>query len=227
MTIDIGTCSDDRRALIKSPSLGNTITATVKEPCRLLQPTFIVEYNSSLIDCNYIRAFGRYYFINDMIMLVGHRMELVCSIDALYTYSEAIQRIQADIARQENLVEPYLPDENYIFLDTYDVIGVLPSTTYVEFYTYGDTDECYVLGVAGADNTHKGEVDGFTALTSEPSDYQTRFMFYYVNKGTTAYPNMIPIGTLITNGEVSSGDASSYAYMVSNYGTIYRNNNLP
>lgn len=223
MNISIGTTSDDARVLNKTYSFSKTVQATVKYPCNILTPSFVIEYDASVLSCNYVSAWNRLYFINPnggFTVLTGHRLQIDCMVDALTTYRNEISRLNVDVARQEHIVEPYLPDEKFIFLDTYDVVGVLPSSEFNPFKTTGLAP--YVLAVAGGENVHKYEVDGFEYITTAPSDWSTNYINYFINVGTVANPNMRVIYSAVEAGFlVDASQASNFEQVKALY-DIYR-----
>ena len=79
--------SDDPRSLDKT--LGEAIatkTITPTESCDILNPTFILDYNSNYASCNYIHVdspFNRYYFITDMKIDIGKKIVISCAVDVL------------------------------------------------------------------------------------------------------------------------------------------------
>ena len=225
MQIIIGSTSDDRRNLNKTITTIATIDAQLKQPCDVLNPVFIISYSSRYVTTNYVTAseLGRKYFINNINLLPGNRVELSCSVDVLTTYNNAIRSLTVNVNRQENIVEPYLPDTSYIYLDTYDVVNMLPTTRINNNFLQSGTSSEYffILGVAGGANTHQNDIPGFTLLTSEPSDWSLRFMFYYVNLSSNDNPQMENIGNLISQGQVSASDASSFSTMQTYYGAVY------
>lgn len=225
MQIIIGATSDDRRKLNKTITTIATIDAQLKQPCDVLNPVFIISYSSSYVTANYVTAseLGRKYFINNINLLPGNRIELSCSVDVLMTYNNDIRGLTVNVNRQENIVEPYLPDTSYIYLDTYDVVNMLPTTRINNNFLQSGTssDYFFILGVAGGANTHQNDIPGFTLLTSEPSDYATRYMFYFVNTSSNDDPDVVIIGQLISQGQISASDASSFSTMQTYYGAVY------
>lgn len=223
MQITIGSTSDDKRKLSKSFS-GTNITAKLKQPCDILNPIFIISYDKAYMTANYIYVpdFARYYFINNISVMPGNRAELSCSVDVLMSYQQAIKSLKVDVERQEHLTEPYLPDPSYVYLNTYDVINLLPELINSSFLQNAVSGADYfILGVSGAPNAHINDIDGFTELESEPSDWQLRYMFYFVNTSSNDNPQMEIIGNLITQGQISASDASSFATVQLYYGHVY------
>lgn len=113
MVITIGTTSDDRRKLTKSFS-GNDITVQLKAPCDILNPVFILSYNSGYLTANYLYCpeFKRYYFINNIQVITGNRIEISCSVDVLMSYNSQIKNLSCNISRNESLRSAYISDSN-------------------------------------------------------------------------------------------------------------------
>lgn len=152
MKITIGQTSNDRRVLNKSFS-GTEITVDLKRPCDILTPSFILDYNVTWLTCNYLYCpdFNRYYFINNVSVNTGQRIELACSVDVLMTYRNQINTITCNVFRNENLRTPYISDSNK------------PLTTKTQTQTYvfdknpfvsGDGYTDYVLAVIGGAQSH-------------------------------------------------------------------------
>ncbi len=225
MQITIGSTSDDRRKLNKAFS-GTQVTVQLKAPCDVLAPVFILSYNAAYITANYLYApeLGRYYFIDNISIAPGAKLELSCSVDVLMTYNQQIRNLTVAVARQENLVEPYLPDASYVYLNMYDVVAMLPTSRSNSAFLQSTGTYYFVLGVAGGANEHTDDIDGFTKLTSEPSDWSLRYMFYFVNTSSNDNPKMDIIGNLISRGDITASDASNFVLMETYYGAIYARN---
>lgn len=109
-------CSDDPRKAEKTLSSGILVTSIVPtEACDILNPTFILNYNSSYTTCNYIvvgAPFNRSYFITDMKIDIGKKIEISCSVDVLQTYWDSIKECVACVTRNEGIGKPtYVPDD--------------------------------------------------------------------------------------------------------------------
>ena len=113
MQITIGTTTDDKRMLNKT-YIGNIYTVQLKQPCDILNPVFILEYDSNLMTANYVYCpdFSRYYFITDITLLPGKRAELSCAVDVLMSYASQIAAIRCVVSRQENSNLTLIPDSS-------------------------------------------------------------------------------------------------------------------
>lgn len=184
-------CSDDPRKLSKTltdPISVSSITPT--ENVDLLAPTFILNYNSNYATHNYIvveAPFNRSYFITDMQIDIGKKIVISCAVDVLETYKTSIKNITANVIRQENLTEPYLPDpevkiksgyQNYSYLFPFPVFGQTPA---------------YVLNVMGGENERRYQK--LEDPNTPPLNWSTNWADYYVEDAPGVYISVgVPFG---------------------------------
>lgn len=144
MIITIGSTSDDKRKLTKVFA-GTDITVQLKQPCDVVHPVFILGYDSSLVAANYLHCveLGRYYFIDNISLMPGHRMTLECSVDVLMSYNAAIKNLSCVIARQENAGLSLVSDSN-IMIKNYSIIDTYIFPEHFDF-AFGN----YVMQVLG------------------------------------------------------------------------------
>lgn len=114
MMITIGQTSDDRRKLSKSFN-GTSINVTPKNPCDVLAPVFILTWNNSFVNANYLYCpdFGRYYFVDDIVILTGQRAEIHCSVDVLMSYRDQILNLNVNVQRNAAERNKLIYDANY------------------------------------------------------------------------------------------------------------------
>lgn len=112
ITLQLLQTSSDNRALHKSWSGLKAVTCTVKEPCELSNPIFVLAFDNAVFNSNYCYCenFGRYYFVNERVLISGNRIELHCHVDVLQSYSEAISGLTVTVTRQENIGINHIPD---------------------------------------------------------------------------------------------------------------------
>lgn len=124
-------CSDDPRKAVKTLPEGIPVASIIPtESCDILNPTFILDYKESYTTCNYIvvsSPFNRRYFINDMKISIGKKIEISCAVDVLSTYWNGIKENEVNVVRQENLTEPYLPDPEYKTFTDFAPFVIMPS----------------------------------------------------------------------------------------------------
>ena len=119
-TATLYNCSDDPRKLNKTLPTQSKIEVSSITPtasCDILNPTFILDYNSAYTTKNYIvvdSPFNRSYFITDMKIDIGKKIVISCGVDVLQTYKDNIKKIKTTIVRNEKpsdkMEAPYLPD---------------------------------------------------------------------------------------------------------------------
>lgn len=128
MQITIGSTSDDRRKLNKSFS-GTQVTVQLKSPCDILAPVFILSYNALYLTANYVYApeLGRYYFIDNVSIAPGAKIEISCSVDVLMSYASQIAAITTTVSRQEYANLTTIPDSNVV-IKNYDIINIYASS---------------------------------------------------------------------------------------------------
>lgn len=112
ITLQLLQTSSDNRALHKSWNGLKAVTCTVKEPCEISSPVFILAFDNLVFNSNYCfcENFGRYYYINERILTSGNRIELHCHVDVLQTYNSAISGLTVTVTRQENIGINHIPD---------------------------------------------------------------------------------------------------------------------
>lgn len=108
--------ADDPKVLSKTLSGGQSVSSIVPtEACDILNPTFILNYNSAYTTCNYIvvgAPFNRSYFITDMKIDIGKKIVISCAVDVLETYKDSIKNCMACVTRNEGIGKPtYVPDD--------------------------------------------------------------------------------------------------------------------
>lgn len=94
--------------------IGEDVTGTLRADCSIIDPVVRLERAVDLTECNYayIPEFGRYYFINNII-LKNKLYELHMHVDVLSTYKETIRANSAVVSRQEYKYNLYLQDGNF------------------------------------------------------------------------------------------------------------------
>ena len=114
MYITIGQTSDDRRKIQKNFS-GTSIPVQLKQPCDLLHPVFVLTWSNSYVHTNYLYApdLGRYYYIDNVILLTGSRAELHCSVDVLMSYASEILNLDVYVTRNQAERNKLVVDDKY------------------------------------------------------------------------------------------------------------------
>lgn len=119
MTITLYTVTDDSRVLNKTlgTALTTAKTLTVYDSIDIITPTFVIEYNSTILQATYLYCseLNRYYFITGISLDKGGRMILSCSLDVLMTYKNQLVNCQCCVLRNEyslgEVIDEKLPIE--------------------------------------------------------------------------------------------------------------------
>lgn len=225
LTINLGNTSDDIRVLNKRYILTDSRECDVYEACTVFAPRLLINYSSSLASYNYmeIPGWSRFYYIEGIDLLPGGRAVIRGRIDALSSYKNKIKDLTVNVERQENLVEPYLPDNSYTFLDTYDVVARLPSgrTNNSFLQDAAEKADYFILGIMGGANSHIEDIAGFDRIQTEPSDWGTSYMNYFINVGTIANPQLKIIHLAYEDGNLDSNAGTGFNYVAGLY-TVYK-----
>lgn len=114
-TVTLYNCTAENNIVNKASYLTSILsdTITIKDQCDLIDPVIYLNTSTSIINCNYMQAFGRYYFIREKTLIKGNLYAIHAHEDVLYTFKDQILTQEGVIARQENKYNLYLDDEKY------------------------------------------------------------------------------------------------------------------
>lgn len=122
-----------------------TVTGTLREGTSIIDPVIKIECNiADVAGCNYltIDAFGRKYFVKDIVSVRNNLVEFTCHVDVLSTYKNEIRNNTGIIRRQENTWNLYLNDGSLkIYQNPYVITKEFPS---------GFNTQEFVLAIAGS-----------------------------------------------------------------------------
>lgn len=123
-----------------------TVSGVLKSDTSIIDPVIIIEADlSDLRSANYmhISAFGRYYYINDIVSVKNGLVEISSHVDVLMTYKNDIKDSTAIIRRQErkSMYNLYLNDGTF---KVYQNPKVLTRS-----FPNGFNTQEFVLAVAG------------------------------------------------------------------------------
>ena len=153
LSIQVGTCTADNRLVDKTSfiTLGSPVNCEVYHECSIMSPTFLLAYNSSYINCNYlyVSAWHRYYFIVDETVAPGGRIYLSCQEDVLMSNKNEIKALSGYLVRTEDnkLNNKYIYDKRHPYQEnrkcrTYDFNRSPFTANYAQ-------DVVYILTVVG------------------------------------------------------------------------------
>ena len=111
-TIQLYNNNSEPERIGKSLSATQSFTGSLKDQTSIINPSILVN-SAGVPQGNYARinAFGRYYFITDIISVRNELWEIKMHVDVLQTYASQIRACGALISRQEYSFNSYLKDD--------------------------------------------------------------------------------------------------------------------
>ena len=163
MNITLWNSFTKKRNSTKQPNItGTSKTVVLKEETSIEKPSFIL--NEPMANWTYASAFGRYYFVTDVINLDGHRSEIVCDVDTLATYKSDITSYTAFVERSASSYDVFLNDA---------LVSTEQKMTLLDYSSSSMTKlggSCFVAQVLSGD-PHSGEGGVVLYATPDLSPY--------------------------------------------------------
>lgn len=125
---------------------GTPITVTLKEPCSILRPSFILSSNISGL--NYIRVdnWGRYYFVTEKTYISNDTYRIDCVYDPLASYKTQIGSYTGYIEYTSSSSDITITDPRNVPSNTFDE----KKKNLLDLASYGfGISSCFVVGIAG------------------------------------------------------------------------------
>lgn len=122
------------------------LSGVLREECSILDPDIVIEADlSELTGCNYVTipAFGRSYFVREIVSIRANLVRLTCHVDVLSSFKTEIRANRGIVQRAERSSEYnlYLNDGSLkAYQDPYILTQPFPS---------GFTGAAFILAVAG------------------------------------------------------------------------------
>lgn len=139
ITVKLHQTSSTRNKIGKTLDAGLDFSCCLKDDCSILNPRLDIFTDSDITDKNYmyIPAFGRYYFIDDIVSTNNGYWTITAHVDVLETYKTHIKNNDAVIRRQKNKYNLYLDDPDFHTYN-YDRIQTLkfPANSFSKTLTY-------------------------------------------------------------------------------------------
>ena len=133
-----------KRNSTKRPENGTAKNVYLKEETSIERPSFILA--EPIHDWTYVQAFGKYYFVTDVVNLDGHRCEIVCDQDVLATFRDDILSYTAFVERASSYYDVYVNDP-LLSIQQVPVRVDKTDTSLSSFFNTG----CYVAEVLAMD----------------------------------------------------------------------------
>ena len=136
-----------KRNSTRIPTGGTDKNVVLKEETSIERPSFILE--ESVANWTYVQAFGRDYFVTDVINLDGYRSEITCDVDLLATYKNEILSYTAFVERASSMYDvfvndPALSQKQLLLRETQNLTDVS------SFFTNGSG--CFLVECLAKDN---------------------------------------------------------------------------
>lgn len=109
--------------------VGTIDNVVVKDTKNLMSPTFIMQYNPTVYNANYLfcTKTSRYYYITSIDSMTGGRLAINCTIDVLHTYRNEILSSVAWVDVSDTTTDTSndydMLHNNYPFRQDYFVLG--------------------------------------------------------------------------------------------------------
>lgn len=102
-TIQLMRLPQSPNVINKTPSVAQTLSGDIKEPCSLTDPEITLHGQfDTTVSYFYIPLFMRYYFLTDVTILSGDKYKIKGHVDVLYTYKDAIIASEGMVTKSEH-----------------------------------------------------------------------------------------------------------------------------
>ena len=136
-----------------------TFDVKMKETTDVLSPSFILNI-SGHDGQNYVQAFGRYYWVTNVVTLANNLWEIQCKIDVLGSYRGHIRNTKAFVL-YDSTANSELPDPRLAVRTTPTTAqetGIMP-------WDFQSTSGTYFIAIEGdGDLVDQGKADGATGV---------------------------------------------------------------
>lgn len=141
---------------------GNAVSVNLKAPTSLIKPIFIIDGVNETY--NFCKFEGRYYWIDDIIILNKDLMELHCSVDVLATYRSQILASTQYVLRSASNYDANVVDSFYPAKTQY--------TSYRDtaLKIFNNTTMSYVVGIIGNTGLNDFNVGSIAYYWLSPSE---------------------------------------------------------
>lgn len=143
MDVYIYNNNDDNRVLNKTLYVQRNVIADIKGTCSITSPTLILSYQGVDFNYIYVPAWSRYYFVTDITVTTGGRVEVRCKVDVLMSYRGGILNTSAHIIRSETKPQMTISDDHNLFYGKKQNI----IKTFGSGFTCDALSKCFLIGV--------------------------------------------------------------------------------
>lgn len=162
-----------KRNSTKQPSTGTDLSCLVKSDSSIINPVIEVSTDPTGYNYCYIAAFGRYYYIEDIVFQKGIWI-CYCSVDVLATYKSQIGSSSFYVTRSASSYDGNIVDAQYPA--TSDVVFSNTATATNPFSWSGFTGGVYVICLMTSDT---GNTNGVIYYVLEPAEFAKLIQDFY------------------------------------------------
>lgn len=149
-TVNLYNNKSDKIVVQKDITLVVTCEAEFLSDVSLTHPSVILHVDPAFLDANYvyIKEFKRYYYIDGMTILDGHRLMINCRVDVLMSFCAYILNSNQHVIRQEVAYNLGVSDEDVpVLAGTFIQYKNLDTVDFRFNSEDSERDYCYVLNV--------------------------------------------------------------------------------
>ena len=117
MKVEIYKNLSENSVIGKNKTLVYETECEIKGESSIINPVLSLQYNEQVFASNYvyIPAWGRYYFIDDVRVMTGGRVEVSLSVDVLESFKVPILELNVILSDTEQTgLNNYLPSESFV-----------------------------------------------------------------------------------------------------------------
>lgn len=177
MNIILFTDFTKKRNSTKQPddSTGTTVDVYLKEDTSINAPIFILD--DTTVSYSYVKAFGKYFFVDDIQRISKNQIQISCEIDVLATYKTTIGNYTAFVERSSSSYDVNVIDS--AISAQQKVVSASAASTSISNY---DTTGSYCLRIQGKGGIDQyiGTAAGITSILYKAYDIDN-FASYYNN----------------------------------------------
>ena len=122
-TVTLCKCKNDPRVVSKTTEGDTNRSCKIYGDCSIHNPIILLSYFEGIESYNYAKIGNRMYWIEDIVLRPGKRVELTLKEDVLATHAGEIRAISKfRVMRNEFVGQPLLVDEQYPVLVTNNIV---------------------------------------------------------------------------------------------------------
>lgn len=117
MTVELYKNLSENSVIGKIKTLVYSTDCDIKGESSITNPVSILKYNENIFKSNYIHieSWGRFYFIDDVRVMTGGRVEVSLSVDVLESFKDSILELNVILSDTEQTgLNKYLNSESFV-----------------------------------------------------------------------------------------------------------------